>query len=64
MANLRARENGILEKLKKAGENMTPVQKRQQEISFIMGMRNSSSTITREYVEAELNKLYGNLVEK
>ena len=64
MSDLLARENEILEKLKKAGENMTPVQKRQQEISFIMGMQGSNSTVTREYVEAELDKLYGKPVEK
>ena len=64
MTDLLARGNEILEKLKKAGENMTPAQRRQQEISFIMGMRDKNSTITREYVEAELDKLYGKPVEK
>lgn len=64
MSDLLAKENAILKELKKAGENMTPAQKRQQEISFIMGMRDSNSTITREFVEAELYKLYGNPAEK
>ena len=63
MTDLLAEENEILEALKKAGENMTPAQKRQQEISFVMGMRDSDSTITREFVEAELDKLYGKPAE-
>ncbi len=63
MSETLARENQILEALKKAGEKMTPTQKRQQEISFIMGMRDSESTITREYVEAELVKLHGTPVD-
>jgi len=64
MRNLMNKENKILEELKKACENMTPAQKRQQEISFIIGMRDSNSTITREHVEAELDKLYGRPAEK
>ena len=58
MGETLAKGNQILEALKKAGEEMTPTQKRQQEISFIMGMRDSNSTITREFVEAELAKLH------
>ena len=49
----------ILEALKKAGEHMTPGQKRRQQVSFIMGTLDSESTITRDYVAAELEKMYG-----
>ena len=45
-------EEDILAALKKAGEQMTPAQKRRQQISFIMGTLDSESTITPDYVEA------------
>ena len=49
----------ILKKLKKMGEHMTPEQERQQKISYIMGMLDSESAITRDYVEAKLEEMYG-----
>ena len=63
MADSIAKENEILEALKKAGENMTPAQKRQQEISFVMGTLDSKSTVTREFVEKKLDKLFGTAPE-
>ena len=54
-----AKENEVLNALKKAGENMTPSQIRKQEISFVMGTLDSRSTITREFVEKKLDKLHG-----
>lgn len=49
-------EKEILAALKKAGEQMTTEQRRQQKISFILGTLNSESTITRDFVEAVLEK--------
>ncbi len=49
-------EKDVLGALKKAGEQMTPKQKRQQKISFILGTLDSESTITRDFVEAVLEK--------
>lgn len=54
-------EREVLEALRKAGEQMTQEQKRQQQISFIMGTLDSDSTIDRNYVEAAIEKMYGNL---
>ena len=63
MANSLAKENEVLDALKKAGENMTPAQIRQQEISFVMGTLDSKSTVTREFVEEKLDKLFGTTTE-
>ena len=52
-------EKDILGALKKAGEQMTPEQKRQQRISFVMGTLDSESNITRDFVEAVLEKAHG-----
>lgn len=49
----------ILKKLKRMGENMNPEQERRQKISYIMGMLDSDSDITRDYVEAKLEEMYG-----
>ena len=49
----------VLEELRKAGQNMTEEQVRAQKISFVMGMLNSKSKITREEVAAHLDKMAG-----
>lgn len=49
----------LLKALKRAGERMTAEEVRKQKISFIMGSLGENSTLTRERVEAELNKLAG-----
>ena len=51
--------NEVLEKLRKAGENMTEEEVRAQKISFIMGTLSSNSTITREEVAAHLDRMAG-----
>lgn len=51
--------NEVLEKLRKAGENMTEEEVRAQKISFIMGTLSSNSKITREEVAAHLDKMAG-----
>lgn len=51
--------NEVLEKLRKAGENMTEEEVRAQKISLIMGTLSSNSTITREEVTAHLDKMAG-----
>ena len=47
----------LLEDLKLAGQRMTAEEVQLQKISFIMGSLSESSGITREFVEAELNRL-------
>ena len=49
----------VLEALKEKGKNMTAEDIREQKISFIMGMFSHDSNITREFVEAQLDKMYG-----
>ena len=49
---------------KSAGKTMTGKEIQQQKISFIMGSLKDDSTITRERVEAELNKRSGFLQNK
>ena len=47
----------VLEDLKQAGQQMTAEEVQQQKISFIMGSLSENSGITRDFVEAELNRL-------
>ena len=50
----------LLEALKQAaGRQMTADGVRRQKVSFIMGSLSHDSTITRDRVEAELDKLAG-----
>ena len=55
----KVKERDILEQLKEAGQNMTADDLREQKISFIMGSLSENSEITREEVEAALNKSAG-----
>ena len=57
--NLPEIDDSILEELKQMGENMTPQDIREQKISFILGTLSHKSSITREFVENELNRMYG-----
>ena len=52
----RQSEKEILGALKRAGERMTPEQRRQQKISFILGTLSCDSAITRDFVEEVLEK--------
>ena len=54
-----AKEAALLEGLKQAGKRMTAEDVKQQKISFIMGSLSNDSEITRDRVEAELNKMAG-----
>lgn len=50
----------LLEALKEAaGRKLTAAQMRAQKISFILGTLSEDSTITRENVEAELDRISG-----
>ena len=51
--------DNLLEALRKAGQEMTEEQVREQKISFIMGTLGSDSKITREEVEAQLDRMAG-----
>lgn len=60
MTNLKT-DPALLDRLRAAAKvKMSPEQLRKQKISFIMGSLGDDSTITRERVESELNKLEGN----
>lgn len=54
MKNLQEKE--VLEQLKRAGQNMTAEDVRQQKISFIMGSVSEESEITRHQVEEYLDR--------
>jgi len=50
----------LLERLRRAaGSQLTHEQLKRQKVSFIMGSLGSDSSITRERIEQELNKLDG-----
>ena len=53
------RTDDLLEALRKAGQEMTEEQVREQKISFIMGTLGSDSKITRAEVEAQLDRMAG-----
>jgi hypothetical protein len=51
----------LLTKLEKAAKRrLSPEELRRQKVSFILGSLGEESTITRERVERELDKLEGN----
>lgn len=49
----------LFEALRQAGREMTEEDVRQQKISFIMGMSNFDSKITREEVAAHIDRMAG-----
>lgn len=50
-------DSDVLDALRKvAGQSMTPDERHQQMVSFVMGTMSMNSTITREEVESILEK--------
>lgn len=49
----------LIENLRQAGQQMTAEDVREQKVSFIMGSLGADSTITREEIKSELDKLPG-----
>ena len=52
-------DTDLLEKLKEAGQRMTADEVREQKVSFVMGSLSKDSTITREHIKSELDRLPG-----